>query len=107
MSLRKQTKDLMIKILLGKEFVPSGLADLNHYFRVYGPIGFRREKQEDGSFVLVSENFQYGSIITQVKDDSGIDAQVVDAILTAFDVPSSYSKQADIKRVNSEEYAFA
>lgn len=107
MSLHKQAKDLLIKALLGKDFVPSGLAELNHYFRVYGPIDFRREKQEDGSIVMISENFRYGSIITHIKDESGLDQKVVDAILTAFEVPSSYAKKADLKRVGKEEYAFA
>ena len=103
----KQTKDFIIKALLGKASVPSGLVDLNHYFRVYGPIGFRHEKQEDGSIVVISENFRYGSIITHAKDESELDAKVSDAILTAFEVPSSYAKQADLKRVDKEEYAFA
>ncbi|HLD82279.1 MAG TPA: hypothetical protein VJA22_03690 [Patescibacteria group bacterium] len=107
MSLHKQAKDWLIKALLGKESVPSGLAELNHYFRSFGPIGFRREKQEDGSIVMISENFRYGSIITHVKNESHLDEKVVDAILTAFEVPSSYAKQADLKRVGEKEYAFA
>ncbi|MBI4437434.1 hypothetical protein HY631_00595 [Candidatus Uhrbacteria bacterium] len=107
MSIVKQTKDLLIKALLGKAFVPTGLAELNHYFRVHGPIGFRRERQEDGSIVVISENFRYGSIITHVKNESELDVKVTDAILTAFEVPSSFAKEADLKRVGKEEYAFA
>jgi len=107
MSIVKQTKDRVIKVLLGKDAVPSGLAELNRYFRVHGPIGFRREKQEDGSIVMVSKNFRYGSIITHVKNESELDVKVADAILTAFEVPSSYAKEADLKRVGKEEYAFA
>ena len=107
MSLHKQAKDLLIKVLLGKEFVPSGLAELNYYFRSFGPIGFRREMQEDGSIVMISEDFRYGSIVTHVKDESELDEKVVDAILTAFEVPSSFAKQADLKRIGKEAYAFA
>jgi hypothetical protein len=107
MSLHKQVKDLFIKALLGKESVPSGLVELNHYFRFYGPIGFRHEKQEDGSIIVISENFKYGSIITHVKNETELDEKIVDAILTAFEVPSSYTKQADLKRVGEKDYAFA
>lgn len=107
MSIAKQTKDRVIKALLGKTSVPRGLVELNHYFRVFGSIGFRREKQEDGSIVVISENFRYGSIITHVTNESELDQKVADAILTAFEVPSSYAKEADLKRVGKEEYAFA
>ena len=107
MRIVKQTKDQMIKVLLGKTSVPRGLAELNHYFRVYGPIGFRREKQEDGSIVMISENFRYGSIITHIRNESDLNEKVIDAILTAFEVPSSYAKEADVKQVGKEEYAFA
>ncbi len=111
MSLSKQAKDWMIKMLLGKATVPVGLADLNNYFRVHGAIKFHDEKQDDGSIVVISENFVFGKIITRVETLSELDERVKDAILTAFDVPSSYSKEAGIQRVSGEnerrEYAFA
>lgn len=107
MSLYKQTKDQFIKLLLGKASVPSGLSDLHHYFRTYDPINFRTEKQEDGSIVAISENFQYGSIITHAQNTNELNEKIKDAILTAFDVPSSYTQEAAIRRTDEKEYAFA
>ena len=107
MSLYKQTKDQFIKFVLGKSSVPSGLADLHHYFRVYEPIRFFTEQQEDGSLVAVSQNYQYGSIITHAQNSNELSDKIKDAILTAFEVPSSYSKEAAIQRMGDQEYAFA
>ncbi len=107
MSFYKQAKDHLIRLMLGKDAVPSGLADLNHYFRTYGAINFRSEKQEDGSIVAISENFQYGSIVTSAKTQKELDEKVKDAILTAFEVPSSYAKEAGVHRETEKEYAFA
>ena len=107
MSLYKQAKDQFIRFFLGKDAVPSGLAELNHYFRVYKQINFRHEQQEDGSLVAISENFHFGSIITAAKKPEELDENVKDAILTAFEVPSSYAKEAGIHRVGEKEYAFA
>ena len=107
MSLYKQTKDQFVKFILGSATAPRGLVELNHYFRVYGPITFRHEMQEDGSIVAISDNFRYGSIITQATKQSELDEKVKDAILTAFEVPSSYAKEAGLHRVGEKEYAFA
>jgi len=107
MSLYKQVKDKFIKFTLGKEFVPSGLFELHQYFRVNDPISFKFEKQEDGSFVAVSQNFRYGSIITSADCQDDLDEKTQDAILTAFEIPSSYTKEADLHRVGAEKYAFA
>ncbi|MEK7516284.1 MAG: hypothetical protein AAB562_01675 [Patescibacteria group bacterium] len=107
MSLYKQLKDQVIRVMLGKSAVPSGLAELNHYFRVYGPINFRFEKQEDGFFIAVSENFRYGSVITRAESMAELDEKVKDAILTAFEVPSSYAKEAGVHRDEQQKYAFA
>ena len=90
MSLYKQAKDQFIRLMLGKDSVPIGLIELNRYFRMYEPIQFREEEQEDGSTVAISENFRYGSIVTSGKDQQELDENVKDAILTAFEVPSSY-----------------
>jgi hypothetical protein len=106
MSWKKQSKDWIGKFMLGTAVAPSGLVELNHYFRFYGPIQFREEKQEDGSIVVISENFRYGSIITHAGSKEELDQQVKDAILTAFEVPSSYAKEAGIHRVGDKEYAF-
>lgn len=109
MSLLKQTKDYAIRLLLGKNAVPSGLFELNQYFRWYDPISFRQERQEDGSIVAVSDNFRYGSIITHASTKEELNEKIKDAILTAFEVPSSYAKEAKIQRVGTEQekYAFA
>jgi hypothetical protein len=107
MSLYKETKDQLMKVMFGTNSVPSGLSDLNHYFRMYGPIHFRHEKQEDGSLVAISDNFRYGTIITTANTLSELDEKVKDAILTAFSVPSSYAKEAGVHRADEKEYAFA
>ncbi len=92
---------------MGKNYVPAGLFELSQYFRNNEPIRFTFEKQEDGSFVAISNNFRYGSIITSASDEQSLDASIKDAILTAFEIPSSYAKQAGVKRVDEKEYAFA
>ncbi|MCR4337680.1 MAG: hypothetical protein NUV91_07750 [Candidatus Omnitrophica bacterium] len=96
MSLIKQAKDQIIRLILGKDSVPSGLFELNQYFRNYGPINFSFEKQEDGQFVAVSKDFRYGSIISSAPTEAELDEKVKDAILTAFEVPSSYAKEAAV-----------
>lgn len=109
MSLQKQAKDQLYRLVFGMSAPPPGLLELNHYFRFYGPIAFRSEKQEDGSVVALSKNFRYGSIITRADRLEELDEKVKDAILTAFEVPSSYAKEAGVHRVGAEEqeYAFA
>lgn len=107
MSFFKQLKDHIVRGLLNGKTVPSGLAELNHYFRIYGPINFRRETQGDGADIVISENFRYGSIITRVGRGEDADAKITDAILTAFEVPSSYAKDAAVHRVDKRQYAFA
>ncbi len=94
MSIYKQAKDHLIRFLLGKNSVPAGLAELHQYFRSYGPINFRQEPQDDGSLVAVSENFRCGSIVTHASTLPALDENIKDAILTAFEVPSSYAKEA-------------
>jgi hypothetical protein len=114
MSLYKQAKDQLVKgrdravaRIFGQAYVPSGLSELHHYFRIYGSINFRAEKQEDGSLIGISENFRYGSIITRAQNSNELTEKIKDAILTAFEVPSSYSKEAAVHRVDQQEYAFA
>lgn len=95
MSLNKVIKDWLFKLYLGKETVPSGLNELNHYFAVNGPINFNFH-HEDGIIVATSENFRYGSIVTFAASKEELDKKIKDAILTSFSVPSSYSKEANI-----------
>jgi len=107
MSFYKQTKDQVMKLWLGKASVPAGLAELQYYFRMNDPIHFESEKQPDGSFVVMSTNFREGKIITRLDRLEQLDEKVTDAILTAFEVPSSYAEQASIHRVGEKGYAFA
>jgi hypothetical protein len=105
MNLVKITKNRFIKAALGKSAVPSGLVELNKYFRQYGEINFARHK-EDGLIVSVSTDFKYGSIIAHGKDLEELDANVKDAILTSFEVPSSYKKETGIERVGERRDAY-
>ncbi len=115
MSLGKEAKDVLIKYrdrlagrLLGKMYVPSGLVDIHRYFCLYEPITFKAETQEDGSLVAISENFHYGRIIVQGRTSEELNEKIKDAILTAFEVPSSYAKEAGIRRIGEEKgYAVA
>jgi hypothetical protein len=108
MSLLKQTKDYLFKILLGTSVVPSEVLDLVQYFRNYDPIKFE-VKQENGELIAVSKNFRFGSIITSGKNKQELEKNLHDAILTSFDVPSSYAKEANLHLVGKKEkeYAFA
>lgn len=107
MSIVKQTKDQFIKAVLGKDSVPRGLAELHHYFRMNDPIEFRYEQQENGYLVAISQNFRYGSIVTHASNKAELDENVKDAILTAFEIPSSYAKEAGVHQVQEKGYAFA
>ena len=108
MGLIKKIKDQIIKLFLGNSTVPRGLFELNQYFRLKGPIKFEK-KTEDGLMVAISTNFKYGSIIAQGRDEEELDKNIKDAILTSFEIPSSYAKEAKIVRQDSaqREYAFA
>ena len=101
MAFLKIMRDHLAKVLLdGKGFVPRELVELNQYFRRFGPINFDFKK-EGALIVGVSTNFKYGSIVTSGKTPEELDRNIKDAILTMFDVPSSYAKEAGI--VNGEE----
>ena len=106
MPISKMIKDQIIKALLGKSSVPKGLFELSQYFRHYEPIDFT-EKNEDGNIVAISTNFKYGSIVTSAKDKESLDKNIKDAILTAFEVPSSYAKEVDVHKVGSKEGQYA
>ncbi|MBU1029079.1 hypothetical protein KKE28_02655 [Patescibacteria group bacterium] len=107
MSYGKVIKDMLLKLLWGKSSVPRGLYELDRYFRVHGPIEFE-SREEDGLIIATSKDFLQGSIVTFAETRDELDAKIKDAILTAFEVPSSYAKEAGIKRVGeSESYALA
>ncbi len=106
MNFIKVTKDYCIKAALGKSAVPSGLVELNKYFRNYGEINFANHT-EDGLLVSVSKDFKYGSIIACGKNEKELDENVKDAILTSFEVPSSYKEEAGIVKVGAQKDAYA
>jgi len=107
MPLGKRFRDHILKAFYGKGFVPNGLVEINRYFRFHGPITFDF-KHEDGRIIGISTNFKYGSIVTHGKDLVELDKNIKDAILTSFEIPSSYSKEAAIKNMNEHrQYAIA
>lgn len=102
----KVLKDYMGRSIAGAGFVPRGLLDLNEYFRHNGPIVFKFHN-ENGFIVAVSENFRHGSIITQARNLNELDKNIKDAILTTFEIPSSYAAEAKIRNEKEKEYALA
>lgn len=109
MSIIKQAKDYIIKLFwAGSDLVPAGLLELNQYFRANGAIRFDNKK-EGKVIIAVSQNFRYGSIVTSANSQKELDKNIKDAILTSFDIPSSYAKEAKLFKVGSEarEYALA
>ncbi len=110
MSLLKISRDFLRKLLLeGGDVVPRELLDLHEYFRLNGPIHFAFHEENPEALVAVSTNFRHGSIVSSGKDAKDLDKNIRDAILTAFDVPSSYSKEANIASMSNSrsEYALA
>lgn len=107
MSLTKKAKNQLIKLFFGNSAVPRSLFELHQYFRLYGPINFRFEKGENDRIIAVSNNFQYGVIVTSGKDGEDLDKNIKDAILTSFEVPSSYAQEAQIQKVGNQQEVYA
>ncbi len=106
MSFTRKMKDILLKKLWGKEYVPSGLYELEHYFRIYEPINFKFERKDD-EVIAVSTNFKYGSIITSAENEKELDKKIKDAILTSFEIPSSFANKAGLHKVNANQEAYA
>jgi hypothetical protein len=107
MSFVKQLKDYTIKILWNGGSVPIGLFELSQYFRANKAINFEFKKEGD-EIIAISKDFKQGTIITSAKTEKELDENIKDAILTTFEVPSSYKNEAGIQRVGQKEcYAFA
>jgi len=105
----KRTKDYISKMCAEKDFVPRGLFEINKYFRMYGPINFKYKK-ENGVIIGISQNFRYGSIITSGKNQKELDKNIKDAILTSFEIPSAYTKEASVIKIGENKdkvYALA
>ena len=106
MRILKVAKDYIIKGFSGKAFVPRGLLDLSDYFRHNGSMHFSYESKDD-VIIARSIDFRFGTIITSGKTRDEVDRNIKDAILTAFEVPSSYAKEARIVNAKEREYALA
>jgi len=96
----KIIKDQLLKMLNGPKIVPAGLFEISEYFRHNEPIYFDHKKEGD-IIIAQSTNFRFGSIITSGKNPKELDKNIKDAILTSFEIPSSYSKETKI--INTEE----
>ncbi len=105
MGFLKRSKDAIAKTTSGG-YVPRGLFELSEYFRTNKAINFEFHN-ENGKIVAVSTNFRHGSIITVGKNTKELDANIKDAILTSFEVPSSYAKEASISRVDEQKQGYA
>ena len=97
MSILKVAKDQVKKLLLPKDYVPEGLLEWLRYARDNHGITFTYE-QEDGVIVATSTNFRYGSIVTSGKTQEEVDHNIRDAILTAFEIPSTFADRAAIRK---------
>ena len=107
MSIVKRGKDQLIKFLLGKSAVPQGLVELFRYTKNYGPINFTY-KNEGNLIIAISTNYRYGSIVTSGNNEKDLDNNIKDAILTSFEIPSSYASEARIHKLGDahlSEYA--
>ncbi len=105
----KLIKDYTTKFILGGSTIPRGLYEVSEYFRNNDPIKFQFIK-ENGYIIAKSTNFRHGVILTSGKNIHELDDNIKDAILTSFSIPSSYAKEASIKKVGTkekEEYALA
>ena len=108
MHIFKKMKDSFIKFILGSKTVPQGLFELSQYCRMFGGIHFDYKK-EGGEIIAISSGFKLGSIVTSGKNEKELDKNIKDAILTFFEIPSSYRKEAKICKVGDgqREYAIA
>jgi hypothetical protein len=106
MSITKQFKDYVVKFCWNGKTVPAGLFELSQYFRNQGSIEFEH-KQEGNKIIAISKNFRYGSIVTSANSEEELDKNIKDAILTSFEIPSSYTKEVGLYRVGSGEMAYA
>ncbi len=104
----KVIKDYIVKTAWDSEDLrPKGLFELSEYMRHFGPIHFEYHKNEDGSITAVSQNFHQGSIVTSGKNQQYLEANIKDAILTSFEIPSSYVKEARIVKVGTQQQEYA
>jgi hypothetical protein len=106
MSILKKTKDHILKFFWGGKSVPIGLFELSQYFRHYRSIDFKFEKR-DNLIIAISTDFRYGSIVTSGKNEKDLDKNIKDAILTSFEIPSSYSEEVKIYKEGEAQERYA
>src|SRR3989339_1876806 len=92
----------VIKRILVPHYIPAGMYEASEYFRLNGPIHFEFH-QEENEVVAVSDNFRHGSIITAGKNEKELKQNIVDAILTAFEIPSAYADRINIQPVGRQQ----
>jgi len=106
MSAIKQIVDQLNKFLRGKSNYPVELLELNKYFRFNGPIYFEF-KHEGEEIIAISKDFRQGSIVTSAKTMEELDENIKDAILTFFDLSSSYKVEADLHKIGQRRGEYA
>jgi hypothetical protein len=105
MSIIKQAKDLATKMTPGRS-IPTGLIEMHNYFKNNGSIKFNQHRK-NGLIIAVSSNFIYGSIVTSGKNTNELDKNIKDAILTSFEIPSAYAKEAGLYQTGEKEREYA
>ncbi len=100
----KFIRDKAAKALFSGFYIPEGLLEWKLYSRDFGGINFRIEEKEN-VFVASSKNFRHGSIITTGESREDLEENIRDAILTAFEIPSSYAKEASIVKEGERRLA--
>ena len=102
----KEIKDGIVKSITASNSANVELRELFAYFQTYGPISFDFVISKDsGLIVAKSKNFHFGSIITSGRNPKELDSNIKDAILTAFDVPSVYLQESNLKKVGDAKVA--
>ena len=113
MKLHKVLRDKLTKIALGTTTVPAGLFEWTEYTIHFKGINFDVAlDKNDKVYRAKSTNFRHGVIFAEAISLKELDNNIKDAILTAFEIPSSYRKEARITNENaarkeSRRYAFA
>ncbi len=112
MKVLKVIKDKIYKTFLVPYGVaPQGLVDMYEYFKDYKEGIIFEFKTDNGIITAISTNFKWGTIVTEARTKKELDKNIKDAILTAFEIPSSYAKEAKIERIGSvkkaNQYALA
>ena len=110
MGLLKVARDHISRLVVQAfvpDYRPKSLVELKDYFYHYHTINFDYHQGDNGRTIAVSNNFYNGSIVTSGNDKKDLDSNIKDAILTAFNVPSSYAGDAGITEESSRQGQYA